>query len=197
MSSNLLIEAARTFASRINDHNAYALLAAGQAPELLFISCSDSRVMPSVITDAEPGQLFELRTAGAIVPAYSPDHPCGVAATIEFAVLELGIRDIVVCGHSHCGAVRGLMSPVTITAPAVGRWLSQPHLGPIPVIDIDAELREAGQWHVINQLGTLRMHPAVTGLLEAGEISLYGWFYEVHTGHISQYSPVRGEFQPL
>src|SRR3569833_4068041 len=84
-------------------------LAAGQRPEALCITCSDSRVVPALITGARPGELFELRTAGNIVPPYASEHPTSEAATNEYAVEVLGVRDIVVCGHSHCGAVGALV----------------------------------------------------------------------------------------
>ncbi len=98
-----LIDNARTFGQRPEK---FAGLAQGQAPEVLFITCADSRVVPALITGARPGQLFELRTAGNIVPPYASEHPTGEAATIEYAVEVLGVQHIVVCGHSHCGASR-------------------------------------------------------------------------------------------
>ena len=101
-----LIDYARTFrhqtAARPEE---FARLAEGQAPQALFITCSDSRVIPSLITGARPGELFELRTAGNIVPPYGSGQPSGETATIEYAVEVLGVTDVVVCGHSHCGAV--------------------------------------------------------------------------------------------
>ena len=101
-----LIDNARTFGQRPEE---FARLAEGQSPQVLFITCSDSRVVPALITGARPGELFELRTAGNIVPPYASEHPTSEAATIEYAVEVLGVRDIVVCGHSHCGAVGALV----------------------------------------------------------------------------------------
>jgi carbonic anhydrase len=123
MSVDRLIEAARTFGDRIStQRREFAELASGQRPTTLFISCSDSRVVPVLITDARPGELFELRTAGAIVPAYSAESPCGVSATIEFALEEIGVRHIVVCGHSHCGAVRCARSSPLHPGPPDRPW---------------------------------------------------------------------------
>jgi carbonic anhydrase len=121
-----LIEHARAFPARADaDGWHLAPLAAGQSPQVLFISCSDSRVIPSLICRALPGELFELRTAGNIVPAYSLDRPSGEAATIEFAVQVLRVNDIVVCGHSHCGAVGALVRGDDLTTvPALARWLA-------------------------------------------------------------------------
>jgi carbonic anhydrase len=198
MTVDLLIENARAFRSRISaQRDDFARLAHGQTPSMLFISCSDSRVIPAAITGAEPGQLFELRTAGAIVPPYSTDAACGVAATIEFALTELGIRHVVVCGHTHCGAVKGLLEPAAVTGPAIATWLGQPHLRGVETTDTDPVLRAAGQQHVLNQLAQLRQHPAVAGLADAGELTLHGWFYEVHTGAVAQFNPATGTFGPL
>ncbi|MCZ9341796.1 carbonic anhydrase, partial [Streptomyces sp. TRM76130] len=94
------------------------------SPDVLFITCSDSRVVPALITGARPGQLFELRTAGNVVPPYTAERPTGEAATIEYAVQVLGVDDIVVCGHSHCGAVGAMVRGDDLTAvPAVRDWL--------------------------------------------------------------------------
>ena len=106
----MLMKNARAFRERAAARaDEFGRLADGQSPQALFITCSDSRVVPSLITGARPGELFELRTAGNIVPAYDPDRPSGEAATIEYAVEVLGVADIVVCGHSHCGAVGALV----------------------------------------------------------------------------------------
>lgn len=104
----------------------FAQLAQGQSPQVLFITCSDSRVVPALITGARPGELFELRTAGNIVPPYVPGRPTAEAATVEYAVDVLGVSEIVVCGHSHCGAVGALVRGDDLTAvPAVRDWLAQ------------------------------------------------------------------------
>ncbi|WP_031147843.1 carbonic anhydrase, partial [Streptomyces xanthophaeus] len=97
---------ARSFRHRIaREKEIFRSFALGQSPATLFITCSDSRVVPTLITAAAPGELFELRNAGNIVPPYRPGYRTGEAATIEYAVEVLKVRDIIVCGHSHCGAV--------------------------------------------------------------------------------------------
>ena len=99
-------------------------LAKGQSPEVLFITCSDSRIAPNLLTQSEPGELFVLRNAGNIVPPYGAVQG-GEAATIEFAVAGLGVKDIIVCGHSHCGAMKGLLEPPPCRDfPALTQWLS-------------------------------------------------------------------------
>src|SRR5215469_7034592 len=99
-------------------------LSKGQNPETLFITCSDSRIDPNLLTRSKPGDLFILRNAGNIVPPH-PAASGGEAATIEFAVAALGVKDVIICGHSHCGAMKGLLEPETIAPlPAVASWLS-------------------------------------------------------------------------
>ncbi|MEJ2679615.1 MAG: carbonic anhydrase, partial [Gemmatimonadota bacterium] len=99
------------------------LVAEGQRPHTLFIGCSDSRVVPSLLTDAGPGELFVVRNVGALVPPYELDQAHhGVSSAIEFAVRILGVHDVVVCGHSHCGAIRALYEPPA-DAPHVQRWV--------------------------------------------------------------------------
>src|SRR5579859_6664390 len=95
----------------------------GQHPDALFITCSDSRINPNLITNTEPGDLFILRNAGNLVPPHRP-YTGGEAATVEFAVAALGVEDIIVCGHSHCGAIKGLLHPEKLAEmPAVAAWL--------------------------------------------------------------------------
>ena len=99
-------------------------LAKGQSPETLFITCSDSRIDPNLLTRSRPGDLFILRNAGNIVPPHGAANG-GEAATIEFAVAGLGVKDIIICGHSHCGAMQGLLTPESVASlPSVASWLS-------------------------------------------------------------------------
>ncbi|GAA2802511.1 carbonic anhydrase [Saccharopolyspora taberi] len=148
----------------------------------MFIGCSDSRVIPSQITGAEPGKLFELRTAGNIVPAYKPDSGSSEMGTIEYAVLVLGIPEIIVCGHSHCGAVTALT--------AAGRGLDQlPALRTWLGTDASTEpaepsdgVRMESKRHLRAQLRTLYDYPFVRERVEAGTLRVHGWFYEIDTG---------------
>jgi carbonic anhydrase len=194
-----LIDNARTFAKRATD---LRRLAEGQQPQALFIACSDSRVVPALITGAEPGELFELRTAGNIVPVYDPERAFGETATIEFAVEVLQVRNIIVCGHSHCGAVNAILYPGAPSAlPAVHQWLADtgPHDETRKAADfLDGNaMTSAVQRHVQVQLERLRGHPSVAKGLEYGHLSLHGWFYAVDTGVISVLEPQDGSFQPL
>ncbi|PZH10627.1 carbonic anhydrase [Streptomyces sp. NTH33] len=174
-----LIDNARAFGRRPAD---FARLAEGQSPEVLFITCSDSRVVPALITGARPGELFELRTAGNIVPPYASAHPTGEAATIEYAVEVLGVREVVVCGHSHCGAVGALVRGDDLDAvPAVRDWLVRA-TPPPKVAAEDPAVAEGVQAHVLTQVLRLRSYPCVERRLADGRLNLRAWYYEVHTG---------------
>ena len=121
-------------------------LANGQQPHTLFITCSDSRIVPHLLTQTEPGELFVLRNAGNLVPPWTAEH-AGEAATIEYAVQVLNVREIVVCGHSHCGAMQALLDPASVESlPAVRQWLAhaQPVLEDVPRMSADD--RPAGEW---------------------------------------------------
>jgi carbonic anhydrase len=176
-----------------------APLAAGQDPCALFITCADSRIIPTMITSAGPGELFELRTAGNVVPPYRLEHPSGEAATIEYAVAVLGVPHVIVCGHSHCGAVSAATRRTDLsTAPMVARWLAQTirettvscGAGPRPLVD-------ATQRHVLAQLEMLRTYPAIRDRLDGGRLRLHGWFYEIETGAMHAHQPGTGHFLPL
>ncbi|MFI1018926.1 carbonic anhydrase [Streptomyces sp. NPDC020965] len=199
-----LIDHARSFSRRSADRpDEFAPLAHGQSPQALFITCSDSRVIPSLITGARPGELFELRTAGNIVPPYAPGLPTSEAATIEYAVDVLGVRDIVVCGHSHCGAVGALVRREDLTAvPAVRDWLahttheSASAAWPAAYQD-DPAVADAVRHHVLTQLLRLRSYPCVVRRRASGELRLHGWFYEVHTGTVLAHSQDTDSFTAL
>ncbi|MEU0893439.1 carbonic anhydrase [Streptomyces massasporeus] len=184
-----LLDRARTFRTRVDfDSVAYRKLAEGQYPEALFITCSDSRVIPAMITGARPGEIFELRNAGNIVPPYGRPGACGEAATIEYALEVLGVQDIVVCGHSHCGAMGALKSGDDLSSlPGVDAWLrlARPELTSVlETAPDDPSLPEVSQGNVVNQLAALRSYPVVRQRLDSGRLRLHGWYYEVDTGFV-------------
>ncbi|MEV6941737.1 carbonic anhydrase [Streptomyces sp. NPDC051172] len=189
-----LIDNARTFGQRPEE---FAKLAEGQSPQVLFITCSDSRVVPALITGARPGELFELRTAGNIVPPFASEHPTSEAATIEYAVEVLGVDDIVVCGHSHCGAVGALVRGDDLTAvPAVRDWLA--HATPRPAgAAEDPAVTEGVQSHVLTQLLRLRSYPFIEKKLKDRQLSLHAWYYEVHTGAVLAHDTASDVFKAL
>ncbi|MFF5569689.1 carbonic anhydrase [Streptomyces luteogriseus] len=186
-----LLDRARTFRTRVDfDSVTYRKLAEGQYPEALFITCSDSRVIPAMITGARPGEIFELRNAGNIVPPYGRPGACGEAATIEYALEVLGVQDIVVCGHSHCGAMGALKSGDDLSfLPGVDAWLrlARPELTSVlETAPDDPSLPEVSQGNVVNQLAALRSYPVVRQRLDSGRLRLHGWYYEVDTGFVHE-----------
>ncbi|MCX4642261.1 MULTISPECIES: carbonic anhydrase [unclassified Streptomyces] len=190
-----LIDNARTFGRRPEE---FAKLAEGQSPEVLFITCADSRVVPALITGAQPGQLFELRTAGNIVPPYGSGSPTGETATIEYAVEVLGVQHIVVCGHSHCGAVGAVVRGDDLdTVPAVRDWLAHAADQPKCEDPADPTVAEAVQHHVLTQLLRLRSYPCIEKWLAKGQLELHGWYYEVHTGAVLQHRADTDAFAAL
>ncbi|MEU9774946.1 MULTISPECIES: carbonic anhydrase [unclassified Streptomyces] len=194
-----LIDRARSFTAHVAEHSEeFRALEAGQRPGVLFITCSDSRVVPALITGARPGELFELRTAGNVVPEYGADRPCAEAATVEYAVEVLGVRDIVVCGHSHCGAVGALVRSDDLSAvPSVRGWLERSTPRPAGGPGARPDLAESVQDHALTQLQRLHAHPSVARRVAEGALSLHAWYYEVHTGAVRAYDTGSGSFRPL
>lgn len=176
----------------------------GQRPLALFITCSDSRIDPSLVTQTAPGELFIMRNAGNIVPAYGTLHG-GEAATIEYAVSVLKIHDVILCGHSHCGAMKGLLNPQSIKPlPAVRSWLSHAEStrriiqeNYEHITDPEAKLTATVEENVLVQLENLRTHPSVAAALGRGQLKLHGWVYKFETGQIFAYDPDSNEFLPL
>jgi len=177
-------------------------LAAGQSPQAMVITCSDSRVDPFLFTQAQPGQLFVLRNAGNIVPEHG-DFIGGVTATIEFAVVELNVPNIIVCGHAGCGAVAGLLHPERIRhLPEVSNWLHHAAKARKLVdesggADAPDAMERAVAANVVVQLANLRTHPCVAAALEDGRIQLHGWVYDFVTGEVMAYKDHEQQFAPL
>jgi carbonic anhydrase len=161
----------------------FAHLATHHSPHTLFISCSDARVVPELITGTDPGDLFVIRTAGNLVPAYTPEAD-GVAASIEYAVAALGVKDIVVCGHSACGAMTALAQGHDLSAaPAVAAWLRHADASQARTAaggDVPALVRQ----NVLAQLANLATHPSVARALAEGGVTLHGWVYDIPTGRV-------------
>jgi carbonic anhydrase len=171
------------------------LVSDGQKPGTLFIGCSDSRVIPSVITNSGPGDLFVVRNVGNIVPRFEVDEGHhGVSAAIDYAVDVLNVRDIVVCGHSHCGAMRALYDPPANASKNLARWLEL--AGPAKVDEPLSEdmLRRTEQRSVVVQLDRLMTFPNVRERVEAGKIALHGWHYMIEDGSMYILDVESGEF---
>jgi carbonic anhydrase len=178
-------------------------LGAGQRPLALFIACSDSRVNPNMLTQTEPGELFVLRSAGNLVPPHGAP-PSGEAATIEYAVHHLHVRDVILCGHSKCGAMQGLLAPQAVAdMPAVAEWLK---VG-MPAVD-RAKARLPGaagpellrgviEQNVLLQIEHLQTFPAIQEAAAASRLRLHAWVYEFENGSVTAYDPRSDQFVPL
>ncbi|MGW6853787.1 carbonic anhydrase [Streptomyces virginiae] len=165
----------------------FAHLAGVHRPTTLFIGCSDARVVPELITQSEPGELFVVRTAGNLAPAHAPGTD-GVAASVEYAVAVLGVTDIVVCGHSACGAMTALAEGSDLSAAAsVAGWLrhadaSVAHTARVAGPErLSVLIRE----NVRAQLANLATHPSVARALTAGTLTLHGWVYDIRSGGVT------------
>ncbi|MDQ3037438.1 MAG: carbonic anhydrase [Myxococcota bacterium] len=194
---------------RFRDHSfeehreLFAHLGGGQSPQALFITCSDSRINPNLLTQTNPGDLFILRNAGNIVPPHGAT-PNGEAATIEYAIEALGVRDIVVCGHSQCGAMKALLDPPSAPSlSAVRQWLTlaEPTRRVIERCygdrDPEEKINVAIQENVLQQLVNLRTLPCVASHLAAGDLRLHAWVYQLTTGEVFSHDMQEGQFRPL
>jgi carbonic anhydrase len=178
-------------------------LAKGQNPETLFITCSDSRINPNLITQTQPGDLFILRNAGNIIPAYGAANG-GEGATIEFAVAGLGVQDIIVCGHSHCGAMKGLLQPDALRdMPTMANWLLHAEATRRIMREKYGErtgaeqLTTAVEENVLVQIENLRTHPTVAAGIVRGRLKLHAWVYKIETGEVFAFDPERSQFVPV
>ncbi len=180
----------------------FAGLANQQNPEVLFITCSDSRIDPNLITQTQPGDLFICRNAGNIVPPHSLVTG-GVTASIEFGVNVLGVKHIVVCGHTDCGAMKGVMNPNSIKhLHHVSNWLANSAAARAKVeahneVISSENLLELTQENVILQLKHLETHPAVAAKMARDQLMLHGWVYDIGHGEIYCYEKDSGGFVPV
>jgi carbonic anhydrase len=171
-------------------------LTQGQKPRVLFITCSDSRIVPNLITQAEVGELFIIRNAGNIIPPFGAANG-GEGATVEYAIHSLGIEQIVVCGHSHCGAIKGLLklNELHEEMPLMHNWLKHTeatrrlikencgHLQGEELLEI------AIAENVLTQIENLKTYPVVHSRLYQGKLKIYGWIYKLTTGEVMAYDP--------
>jgi len=182
------------------------LVLKGQSPEILFIGCSDSRVVPDLITGSQPGDLFILRNIGNFVPPFKDDNDFhGTAAAIEYAVSVLGVKHIIVCGHSHCGACESLYKeiPKSKDLVHVRKWLE---LGIVPKNFVESNFpdktlvekyRLTEQISIIYQLENLLTYPAVKRKVEEEILTIHGWYYELQSGNIKYFDTEELEFKEL
>ncbi len=180
----------------------FSELATGQSPEVMFITCADSRIDPNLITQTDPGDLFVIRNAGNIVPPHAKNSG-GMTASIEFAVAALGVQHIVVCGHSDCGAMKGALNPGALTdLPHVQNWLDHSRAAVETVRARTGDespnaLADVTEENVALQLQHLRTHPAVAAKVATGEVKLHGWVYNIGEGTIVALDEESNEFVPV
>lgn len=169
----------------------------GQHPSTLFIGCSDSRLVPYLLTGAGPGELFIVRNVGALVPPYAGLHGLhGTAAAIEYAMLHLKVARIVVCGHSHCGAMKALYEEVPAEAINLKGWLDMAREATLPVQVSPEALRRTEQRAVVLQLERLMDYPMVRARVERREVTLHGWHYVIEDGEVHVFDVRSGAFLP-
>jgi carbonic anhydrase len=170
----------------------------GQHPTVLFIGCSDSRLVPHLIMDSGPGELFVVRNVGNLVPPFdgSRGHH-GTAAAVEFAVLDLAVREIIVCGHSHCGAIRALYAGTPPGAPHLANWLELAREATLPVMLTEEALRRTEQRSIALQLERLMDYPMVRERVEDGRLFLRGWHYVIEDGKVLVLDVESGRFEPF
>jgi carbonic anhydrase len=189
----------------VKDQQLFKSLVDGQHPEALMVTCSDSRIDPNLITQTKPGELFVQRTAGNIVPTYEDGMGGGEAATIEYAVAALKVKNIIICGHSHCGAMGGLLNLDAVEQlPAVKAYLglAEPTKRIVDenyghVTDAAERLAFTVEANVLVQIENLRTHPSVAAALDSGELELHGWVYDFETGDITSFDREQGRFSPI
>ncbi len=171
----------------------FSKLAEGQRPSVLLITCSDSRIDPGLLYQTDPGEIFVIRNAGNIVPA-AGNGSGGEIATIEFAIKALGVPHVLVCGHSHCGAMGALLDPDSAASLGhVCSWIEHAKGAMHDGDDLDTVIQN----NVLLQLEHLRSHDFVREAEEAGKIELHGWVYRFETGEILEYNPKQDRFIPL
>ncbi len=184
------------------------LVEKGQNPKALYIGCSDSRVVPDLMTNSAPGDLFVVRNIGNFVAPYKPDEDFhSTASAIEYAVSVLKVKNIIVCGHTHCGAIEAIYTKGCSNDPELVHtrtWLtlgesakSQALLALGPNADKTTLLRLTEKLSVISQIENLLTYPSVKKRVDSQEISVHGWVYDIESGEIEYYDPESSQFLPI
>ena len=200
-----LVQGLHQFQSQIfsSHKELFERLGKSQAPETLFITCSDSRIDPNLITQAGPGDMFILRNVGNLVARYD-EHIGSTAAAIEFAVAALKVKQIILCGHSNCGAMKAVLEPESLEGmPAMKEWMAHAAETSRLVrenyghLEGEARLTATVEENVLVQLENLRTHPSVAAAMERGELRVHGWVYKIQTGEVFAYDATQAQFVPL
>jgi len=189
-----------------NKESLLELVKSGQSPKALFIGCSDSRVIPDLMLQTNPGDLFVLRNVGNFVPPYKPDEDFHATASgIEYAVSILKVQEIIICGHTHCGACKALYEPAEDPSLIhTKKWLELGENAKKSAIlslganaDKEELLRLTEKLSIINQIDNILTYPNVKKRFEEGDLHIHGWSYDIETGKIEYYNADTYEFLPL
>jgi carbonic anhydrase len=189
----------------VSHQELFEQLSHGQSPEVLFITCSDSRIDPNLLTQTQPGELFIIRNVGNLIPPYGALNS-GEGAGIEYAVQALGIKEIIICGHTHCGAMKGLLQLGNLaeTMPLVYDWLKHTAEATRRLMfdyykdcEPDKLLRLTIEQNILTQIENLETYPVIRSKLHSGNLHLHAWVYEIETGEILAYNASMGKFIPL
>lgn len=205
MSTEKLLRGLKRFQQRVypKHRELFEKLALGQRPEVLFVTCADSRIDPCLLTQTKPGELFICRVIGNIVPRY-PDAIGGVSATIEYAVGVLEVRHLVLCGHTDCGVMKGVMNPEALKPlPSVTAWLKHARGARIAArkekghADSAEFLLKLTEMNVVEQLKNLRTHPIVAARMDEGKLEIHGWVYQIGPGTVTAWNEEKKMFEPV
>ena len=184
------------------NHEVFEELADGQKPRVLFITCSDSRIVPHLITQSGVGELFVVRNVGNLVPPFGAANG-GEGAAIEYAIHALGIEQVIICGHSNCGAMKGLLQieKLRTEMPLVHEWLrhaeSTRRLIQENYADVEGEelIAITMAENVVTQIENLKTYPVIRSKLHQNKMSIYGWIYDIETGEVLTYNPETDDFE--
>lgn len=178
-------------------------LAVRQQPEILFLTCADSRLDPNLITQMPPGELFVCRNIGNVVPPHGTQEG-SIASLMEYAIGVVGVRHVIICGHSNCGAMKSLLDPDDdLQVPRVTEWLRYAEAARRVATSLQEKqlskdlLVTATEQNVVAQLNNLRTYPEVAVRLSTKTLTLHGWYYDIATGRVDEYNSESGEFAPL
>lgn len=203
MSFDSIVRGVQKFQEKVfpEQRDLFQELAHQQRPAALFITCADSRIDPCLLTQTKPGELFICRVIGNVVPRY-PESIGGVSATIEYAVGALGVPDVIVCGHTDCGVIKGVLHPQSTKSLAnVSAWLRHAQPAREAVEPLKGKLNDDAKFfmalteqNVVQQLHNLKTHPTVAAGLEQNKVKLHGWVYHIARGAVSAYDPALQRF---
>lgn len=207
MSVTGLIQGLNSFHSNYftDNRELFERLSGGQSPEVLFITCSDSRIDPCLITQAQPGELFVMRNVGNIIPSFGAASSAE-AAGVEYAIQGIGIKDVIVCGHSHCGAMKGLLQVGSLAEqmPSVYDWLKRHGeatrrlvMDNYAGLKPEQLLKIAIEQNVLTQIENLETYPAIRSKLHSKQLNLHAWIYEIETGYVYAYNAAQRAFTLL